>query len=91
MLHTSTPLMPSRFFDSVGDFVRQRGGDHAIRKILIANNGLGAIKAIRSIRKWCFQTFGNERMVSGWFSFSCCTRTSCNPLFQGGVCSDGNS
>jgi acetyl-CoA carboxylase/biotin carboxylase 1 len=52
------------FFKSVEDFVQAKGGDHAIKKILIANNGIGAIKAIRSIRKWSFQTFGNERMVS---------------------------
>ncbi len=55
----------SSFFESVEDFVRSSGGDHAIKKVLIANNGIGAIKAIRSIRRWAFETFGNERMVSG--------------------------
>jgi acetyl-CoA carboxylase/biotin carboxylase 1 len=54
----------SAFFKSIEEFVTVSGGDHAIRKILIANNGIGAIKAIRSIRKWSFETFGNERMVS---------------------------
>ena len=52
-----------KFFDSVEDFVTFSGGDHAIKKVLIANNGIGAIKAIRSIRKWSFETFGQERMV----------------------------
>lgn len=51
------------FSPSVEDFVLAHGGDYPIKKVLIANNGLGAIKAIRSIRKWCFQTFGNERQV----------------------------
>ena len=48
---------------SVEEFVQWSGGDHAIKKVLIANNGIGAIKAIRSIRRWSFETFGNERMV----------------------------
>ena len=52
------------FYKTVDEFVQSSGGDHAIKKILIANNGIGAIKAIRSIRKWSFETFGNERMVS---------------------------
>ena len=52
------------FFTSVGQFVEWSGGNHAIEKILIANNGIGATKAIRSIRKWSFETFGNERAVS---------------------------
>jgi len=51
------------FYHSVEEFVISSGGDHAIKKILIANNGIGAVKAIRSIRKWAFEVFGNERMV----------------------------
>lgn len=57
------PLSEAGFFHSVQDFVTFSGGDHAIEKILIANNGIGATKAIRSIRRWSFETFGNERMV----------------------------
>lgn len=53
-------------WESVEDFVSFSGGDHAIKKILIANNGIGAIKAIRSIRRWSFETFGNEKMVSSF-------------------------
>ncbi len=53
----------SDFFKSVEDFVTFSQGDHAIKKVLIANNGIGATKAIRSIRRWSFETFGNERMV----------------------------
>eukprot|EP00598_Pedospumella_elongata_P008031 CAMPEP_0184968478 /NCGR_PEP_ID=MMETSP1098-20130426/1535_1 /TAXON_ID=89044 /ORGANISM="Spumella elongata, Strain CCAP 955/1" /LENGTH=2317 /DNA_ID=CAMNT_0027490097 /DNA_START=80 /DNA_END=7033 /DNA_ORIENTATION=- len=57
------PLSEAGFFKSVQDFVTFSGGDHAIEKILIANNGIGATKAIRSIRRWSFETFGNERMI----------------------------
>lgn len=51
------------FFASVKDFVESSGGNHAIGKVLVANNGIGATKAIRSIRKWAFETFGDERAV----------------------------
>lgn len=57
------------FFNSVSDFIAWSGGDHAIEKILVANNGIGATKAIRSIRRWAFDTFGNERAVSLTVSF----------------------
>ena len=56
--------MVDPFFSSVEEYIEWSGGDHAIKKVLIANNGIGAIKAIRSIRRWAYETFGNERMVS---------------------------
>ena len=51
------------FFSDVPTFVESSGGNHAIRKVLVANNGIGAVKAIRSIRKWAFETFGDEKAV----------------------------
>lgn len=36
---------------SVADYVKLKGGNKPITKILIANNGIAAVKAIRSIRK----------------------------------------
>jgi hypothetical protein len=42
-------LTDAGLLQSVEDFVAFSGGDHAIKKILIANNGIGATKAIRSI------------------------------------------
>ncbi|KAI0222350.1 acetyl-coenzyme-A carboxylase [Massospora cicadina] len=47
----------------VTDFVRENGGHTVITKVLIANNGIGAVKEIRSIRKWAYETFGNERAI----------------------------
>ena len=58
-------------FKTVEEFVVLSGGDHAIKKILIANNGIGALKAIRSIRRWSFETFGNECMVR-FCGSACC-------------------
>ena len=48
---------------SVSDYVRAKGGRHTITRILIANNGIAAVKAIRSIRKWAYETFGNDHAV----------------------------
>ena len=48
----------------VQDFIRDSHGHTLITKILVANNGMAAVKAIRSIRKWSYETFGNERAIS---------------------------
>ena len=55
--------MPNSFFNSVKEFVEASGGNHVIRSVLVANNGIGAVKAIRSIRRWAFDTFGDEKIV----------------------------
>ncbi|KAJ1977442.1 acetyl-coenzyme-A carboxylase [Dimargaris xerosporica] len=47
----------------VRDFVAEHGGHTVITKVLIANNGIAAVKEIRSIRKWAYETFGDERAV----------------------------
>lgn len=45
-------------------YVAARGGKTRIGKVLVANNGIAAVKAIRSIRQWAYEVFGNEREVS---------------------------
>ncbi|KAH7926428.1 hypothetical protein BV22DRAFT_1087097 [Leucogyrophana mollusca] len=45
------------------DFVKAYGGHTVITKVLIANNGIAAVKEIRSIRQWSYETFGTERAV----------------------------
>ncbi|KAI5781195.1 acetyl-CoA carboxylase [Geopyxis carbonaria] len=45
------------------DFVAQRNGHTVIEKILIANNGIAAVKEIRSVRKWAYEMFGDERAI----------------------------
>lgn len=47
----------------VSDFVRNHQGHTVISKVLIANNGIAAVKEIRSVRKWAYETFGDERAV----------------------------
>lgn len=50
-------------FRDVADFCAKLGGATPVRKILISNNGIAAVKAIRSIRRWAYDMFGNEREV----------------------------
>ena len=45
------------------EFVRTFGGKRVIEKVLIANNGIAAVKCMRSIRKWAYELFGNERAI----------------------------
>lgn len=46
-------------------FVRERGGDAGpILSILVANNGIAAVKFMRSVRKWAYATFGSEKAIS---------------------------
>tara|TARA_B100000768_G_C11249227_1_gene363300 strand:- start:264 stop:1076 length:813 start_codon:yes stop_codon:yes gene_type:complete len=49
--------------DRMWDYVKKRGGDRLIRRILIANNGMAATKSIMSIRQWAYETFGDEKAV----------------------------
>ena len=39
------------------------GGTDPIRSILIANNGMAAVKFMRSVRSWAYESFGVERCV----------------------------
>lgn len=47
----------------VDDFCIALGGKRPIHSILIANNGMAAVKFIRSVRTWAYETFGTERAI----------------------------
>lgn len=47
----------------VADFVSRSNGHTVISRVLIANNGIAAVKEIRSVRKWAYETFGYERAI----------------------------
>ncbi|EFE38204.1 hypothetical protein TRV_07117 [Trichophyton verrucosum HKI 0517] len=48
---------------AVKDFVAKNDGHSVITSVLIANNGIAAVKEIRSVRKWAYETFGDERAI----------------------------
>ncbi|KAL5992309.1 acetyl-coenzyme-A carboxylase [Asimina triloba] len=47
----------------VDDFCKALGGKKPIHSILIANNGMAAVKFMRSIRTWAYETFGTEKVI----------------------------
>ncbi|KAL1303686.1 hypothetical protein AAFC00_007039 [Neodothiora populina] len=47
----------------VKDFVTANDGHTVITNVLIANNGIAAVKEIRSVRRWAYETFGDERAI----------------------------
>uniref|UniRef100_A0AAR2KSB1 acetyl-CoA carboxylase n=1 Tax=Pygocentrus nattereri TaxID=42514 RepID=A0AAR2KSB1_PYGNA len=48
---------------SPAEFVTRFGGTKVIEKVLIANNGIAAVKCMRSIRRWAYEMFRNERAI----------------------------
>lgn len=58
--------IPSRsptVIPEVDEFCQSLGGKRAIHSILIANNGMAAVKFIRSIRTWAYETFGTDKAI----------------------------
>ncbi|KAL3655269.1 acetyl-coenzyme-A carboxylase [Castilleja foliolosa] len=47
----------------VDEFCYALGGKRPIHSILIANNGMAAVKFIRSIRTWAYETFGSDKAI----------------------------
>lgn len=45
------------------EFVTRFGGKRVIDKVLVANNGIAAVKCIRSMREWAYDLFGNEKVI----------------------------
>lgn len=65
---SSEPNMQStksaeQHFALISNFVSESNGTCPIQKILLANNGIAAVKEMRSVRKWAYETFGNDRII----------------------------
>uniref|UniRef100_A0A673M3W8 acetyl-CoA carboxylase n=1 Tax=Sinocyclocheilus rhinocerous TaxID=307959 RepID=A0A673M3W8_9TELE len=57
---------------SPAEFVTRFGGNRIIDKVLIANNGIAAVKCMRSIRRWSFIVIvlGVNGPLQFWFRFA---------------------
>ncbi|CAH2075711.1 unnamed protein product [Thlaspi arvense] len=62
-LNGSIPLRSPSVVSEVDEFCYALGGKKPIRSILIANNGMAAVKFMRSIRTWAYETFGTEKAI----------------------------
>ncbi|KAF7816939.1 acetyl-CoA carboxylase 1-like [Senna tora] len=59
-------VLPNRHpatISEVDEFCYALGGKKPIHSILIANNGMAAVKFIRSVRTWAYETFGTEKAI----------------------------
>jgi biotin carboxylase len=54
----------AKVYSSLKQFVHAKGGKRAIQRVMIANNGNAAVKAMRSIRQWAYEHFGKEDMIT---------------------------
>lgn len=61
-IETGIVLSP-RKRDLIQDYVSKLGGKRVIQRILIANNGMAATKAILSMRNWAYMNLGDERAL----------------------------
>jgi len=60
-MKTSKSTAP--LFPDLNAFAEHLGATHVIRKLLLANNGLAAVKGIRSIRSWLYDHLGDEEAI----------------------------
>jgi acetyl-CoA carboxylase/biotin carboxylase 1 len=63
VISTSEESNSIEFKKAIDAYITHLNGSWPIYKILIANNGLAALKKIKSIRKWCFSTFGYSQAI----------------------------
>ncbi|KAJ8436418.1 hypothetical protein Cgig2_013459 [Carnegiea gigantea] len=59
----ATSTRNSSTLSIVDEFCCALGGKKPIHSILIANNGMAAVKFIRSVRTWAYETFGTEKAI----------------------------
>eukprot|EP01053_Blabericola_migrator_P005073 Blabericola_migrator_1__5072@NODE_2626_length_2518_cov_123_629947_g1646_i0_p1_GENE_NODE_2626_length_2518_cov_123_629947_g1646_i0NODE_2626_length_2518_cov_123_629947_g1646_i0_p1_ORF_typecomplete_len586_score66_20CPSase_L_D2/PF02786_17/9_9e58Biotin_carb_C/PF02785_19/2_5e23Biotin_carb_N/PF00289_22/3_4e21ATPgrasp_3/PF02655_14/6_5e03ATPgrasp_3/PF02655_14/1_5e15ATPgrasp_Ter/PF15632_6/1_5e09ATPgrasp/PF02222_22/3_8e09Dala_Dala_lig_C/PF07478_13/1_6e08ATPgrasp_4/PF13535_6/4_5e07ATPgrasp_4/PF13535_6/8_1e03 len=57
-------MVPSPQRHPIEVFCHEHGGSKPIYRLLIANNGNAATKAINSLRQWCLKDFQNERVLT---------------------------
>lgn len=62
-LYESGPQLNQKKRAVVENFVKNHGGKRMLQRILIANNGMAATKAILSMRQWAYMVLGDERAI----------------------------
>ena len=58
-----TAVRTSALLSQINEFCFALGGNKPIRSILIANNGMAAVKFMRSVKAWAYETFGTEKAI----------------------------
>ena len=47
----------------ISKFLDEHQGNCLIQRVLLASNGIAAVKEMRSVRKWAYETFENDRVI----------------------------
>lgn len=63
LVNNAVPIQYGGTSSKVDDFCKALAGNSPISSILIANNGMAAVKFMRSIRTWAYETFGTEKAI----------------------------
>lgn len=63
LMNGVVPIRNPAAMSEVDEFCHSLGGKKPIHSILIANNGMAAVKFMRSIRTWAYETFGTEKAI----------------------------
>ncbi|XP_010269187.1 PREDICTED: acetyl-CoA carboxylase 1-like [Nelumbo nucifera] len=63
VINGTIPIRQQATISEVDNFCYALGGKTPIHSILIANNGMAAVKFMRSVRTWALQTFGTEKAI----------------------------
>ena len=53
----------STLLSQIDEFFFALGGNKPIRSILIDKNGMAAVKFMRSVKAWAYETFGTEKAI----------------------------
>lgn len=62
-INGAMPLRSPTTVSKIDEFCYALHGNRPIHSILIANNGMAAVKFIRSVRTWAYETFGSEKAI----------------------------
>ncbi len=64
LLNVKTPIHKTKQQNvSMDTWIRYHNGNKIIKKLLIANNGITAVKCIGSVRKWCYETLNDMNAI----------------------------
>ncbi|XP_043720537.1 acetyl-CoA carboxylase 1-like [Telopea speciosissima] len=63
VVNGTVPIRHPSVSTVVDEFCYALGGKNPIHSILIANNGMAAVKFMRSVRTWAYETFGTEKAI----------------------------
>jgi acetyl-CoA carboxylase/biotin carboxylase 1 len=60
----SKPSGGSSGVKALEEYIKSRGGNRVIHKVLIANNGMAATKSILSMRQWAYMELGDGKAIN---------------------------